>query len=49
MALLIAGFGGLTVADAGWAHTIRIVCLFGFVIRGFAAIVPRALSDDSAT
>ena len=48
VALLIAGFGGLTVAEAGWAHTIGIVCLFGFVITGFAAIVPRALSQDSA-
>jgi cytochrome d ubiquinol oxidase subunit II len=48
VALLIAGFGGLTVAEAGWAHTIGIVCLFGFVITGFAVIVPRALSEDSA-
>jgi cytochrome bd ubiquinol oxidase subunit II len=48
VALLIAGFGGLTVADAGWAHAIGVVCLFGFVITAFAAIVPRAMSEDSA-
>ena len=48
VALLIAGFGGLTVADAGWAHAIGVVCLFAFVITAFAAIVPGALTGDSA-
>ena len=46
-ALLIAGFGGLTVADAGWAHAIGVVCLFAFVVTAFAAIVPSALTGDS--
>jgi cytochrome bd ubiquinol oxidase subunit II len=48
VALLIAGFGGLTVADAGWEHAIGVVCLFAFVITAFAAIVPGALTGDSA-
>ncbi len=47
VALLIAGFGALTVADAGWAHAIGVVCLFAFVITAFAAIVPGALTGDS--
>jgi cytochrome d ubiquinol oxidase subunit II len=39
-ALLIAGFGLLTVVDAGWAHAIGAACLLGFVATGFAAAVP---------
>ena len=30
-AALLAGFGFLTVAEAGWAHAIGIVALFGFI------------------
>ena len=37
-ALLVAGFGVLTVADAGWAHAIGVVCLLAFVVTAFAAI-----------
>jgi cytochrome bd ubiquinol oxidase subunit II len=47
VALLIAGFGTLTVADAEWSHAIGVVCLFAFVVTAFAAIVPKALSEDS--
>ena len=39
-ALLIAGVGFLTVAEAGWAHAIGVACLLGFVATGFAAAVP---------
>jgi cytochrome d ubiquinol oxidase subunit II len=39
-ALLVAGFGLLNVAEAGWAHAIGAVCLLGFVVTGFAAAVP---------
>ncbi|HEY1565736.1 MAG TPA: cytochrome d ubiquinol oxidase subunit II [Solirubrobacteraceae bacterium] len=46
VALLIAGVGFLTAADAGWAHFIGVFALFGFIIVGFAAIVPGALADD---
>jgi cytochrome d ubiquinol oxidase subunit II len=47
VALLIAGVGFLTAADAAWAHVIGVFSLFGFMIIGFAAIVPRALAEDS--
>ena len=34
-ALLVAGIGFLTIADAGWAHAVGIVCLVAFVAVGF--------------
>jgi cytochrome d ubiquinol oxidase subunit II len=40
LASLIAGVGLLTVADAGWAHALGIVSLFGFVALGFPALLP---------
>ena len=46
VALLIVGIGFLNAADAGWAHAIGVFALFGFMIIGFAAIVPRALGED---
>jgi cytochrome bd ubiquinol oxidase subunit II len=45
--LLIAGFGFLTVADAGWAHAIGVVCLLAFVVTGFAAVAPAQLAGAS--
>jgi cytochrome d ubiquinol oxidase subunit II len=39
-ACLIAGIGLLTVADAGWAHALGVVSLFGFVAVGFPAALP---------
>ena len=45
-ALLIVGIGFLNAADASWAHVIGVFALFGFLILGFAAIVPRALTED---
>jgi cytochrome d ubiquinol oxidase subunit II len=47
VALLIVGVGLLNAANAPWAHAIGVVSLFGFVIVGFATIVPRALATDS--
>jgi cytochrome d ubiquinol oxidase subunit II len=44
-ACLLAGFGLLTLAEAGWAHAIGIVALLGFIGVGFAAIVPAELDD----
>ncbi len=46
VALLVAGVGLLNAADAPWAHALGVISLFGFMIVGFAAIVPRALTDD---
>jgi cytochrome bd ubiquinol oxidase subunit II len=45
MACLVAGFGLLSVADAGWAHGIGVACLLAFVALGFCAIVIPA-SDE---
>ncbi|HEV2975787.1 MAG TPA: cytochrome d ubiquinol oxidase subunit II [Solirubrobacteraceae bacterium] len=45
-ACLLAGFGLLTVAEAGWAHGLGVLALLGFVICGFFAIVPSQLADQ---
>jgi cytochrome d ubiquinol oxidase subunit II len=44
-ACLLAGFGFLTVAEAGWAHAIGVAALLGFLICGFLAVVPAQLAD----
>jgi cytochrome d ubiquinol oxidase subunit II len=41
---LLAGFGFLTVAEAGWAHAIGVVALFVFIGAGFLAVVPSQLA-----
>jgi len=43
----IAGIGLLTLADAPWAHAVGVVCLFGFIIAAFLAIVPPALAEQA--
>jgi cytochrome d ubiquinol oxidase subunit II len=43
-ACLVAGFGLLTVADAGWAHAIGVVALLAFVVLGFVAVAPGELA-----
>jgi len=43
-ACFIAGIGLLTVADAGWAHALGVVCLFGFIALGFIAVGPGELA-----
>ena len=47
VALLIAGFGLLNIANAEWAHAVGIVCLVCFVVLGFKAVIfaPGGLSD----
>jgi cytochrome d ubiquinol oxidase subunit II len=45
--LFIVGLGMLNAANAGWCHIIGVFALFGFVIAGFTAIVPRELARDS--
>jgi cytochrome d ubiquinol oxidase subunit II len=40
LACLVAGIGLLTAADAGWAHAVGVVSLFGFVAFGFPAALP---------
>ena len=46
VALFIVGLGFLNAANAGWAHIIGIVALFGFLVSGFVAVVPGALATD---
>jgi cytochrome d ubiquinol oxidase subunit II len=46
VALLVLGVGLLNAADAPWAHALGVLSLFGFMVVGFAAIVPRALAED---
>jgi cytochrome d ubiquinol oxidase subunit II len=38
-ACLLAGFGFLTIAEAGWAHAIGVVALLGFMVCGVAATI----------
>jgi cytochrome d ubiquinol oxidase subunit II len=40
VALIVVGFGLLTVAETSWAHTIGVVALLSFVAIGFLAAVP---------
>jgi cytochrome bd ubiquinol oxidase subunit II len=40
IACLVAGIGFLTVADAAWAHTLGVVCLFAFIVAAFPAALP---------
>src|SRR5579875_1510158 len=44
VALLLCGFGFLTVANSGWAHAIGIVSLIGFVIVAFVAVAPAQIA-----
>src|SRR5437879_856213 len=48
VALLIAGFGLLNVAEASWAHALGIVCLLGFFLTAFRAITHAALDGRPA-
>ena len=38
---LFGGLGFLTIANAGWAHAVGVVCLFSFMICGFLALETR--------
>jgi cytochrome d ubiquinol oxidase subunit II len=48
VALFIAGFGFLTVADAGWAHAIGVPCFLLCVVVGFRAAVLLPGRDEAA-
>jgi cytochrome d ubiquinol oxidase subunit II len=45
LACLLAGIGLLTAADAGWAHTLGVLSLLGFVALGFLAAAPADLAE----
>jgi cytochrome bd ubiquinol oxidase subunit II len=48
-ALLVAGFGLLNVAEAGWTHAVGAVCLLGFIVVGFAAAVPLERAGERSS
>jgi predicted branched-subunit amino acid permease len=43
-ASLVAGFGFLTIAEAGWAHALGVLALLGFLVFGFLAAAPSQLA-----
>jgi cytochrome bd ubiquinol oxidase subunit II len=47
VACLLAGFGLLNVADAGWAHGAGVVCLLSFVALGFRALIFAVLGSQT--
>ncbi len=47
-ACLLAGVGLLTVAEAGWAHAVGVVCLLAFVVVGVGAVDPTGLAADQS-
>jgi cytochrome bd ubiquinol oxidase subunit II len=44
-ACLVAGFGFLTIAEAGWAHALGVLALAGFLGFGFLAAAPSQLAE----
>jgi len=44
-----AGCVLLSAAEAGWAHAVGVVCLSGFILLAFGAIVVPALDEQEAT
>jgi cytochrome d ubiquinol oxidase subunit II len=48
LACLITAIGLLTAAEAGWAHALGVVSLFGFVALGFPAALPPTVGPRSA-
>jgi hypothetical protein len=49
IAFLIAGAGLLNLAYAPWAHAVGVVCLIGFIVLAFGAIVVPALDERTRT
>lgn len=47
IAALLGGVGFLTVADAGWAHAVGVLCLFACVLLGVAAVDPFGIGGAS--
>jgi cytochrome bd ubiquinol oxidase subunit II len=46
-ACLLAGFGLLTIAEAGWAHALGVLALFAFIVCGVLADQPDQLRAAS--
>jgi cytochrome d ubiquinol oxidase subunit II len=47
-ACLLAGFGLLTIAEAGWAHALGVLALLAFIVCGLFADVPAQLQSVEA-
>jgi cytochrome d ubiquinol oxidase subunit II len=45
VACAVIGFGGLTIADAGWAHAIGVAAFLAAIALGFVAAVPALLAE----
>jgi cytochrome d ubiquinol oxidase subunit II len=45
IACAVAGFGFLTVAEAGWAHAIGVTALLAAIVLGFLATIPALLAE----
>jgi cytochrome d ubiquinol oxidase subunit II len=48
LACLIVGFGLLNLTSAAWMHAIGVVCLIGFIVIAFRAIIPAALGEETS-
>jgi cytochrome d ubiquinol oxidase subunit II len=46
-ASLTSGVALLTFADASWVYAVGVLCLLGFIVSAFLAVVPRALADPA--
>jgi cytochrome d ubiquinol oxidase subunit II len=46
VACFVVGLGFLTIAEPGWAHAIGVFGFVGFVLLGFATIVPGDLGEE---
>jgi cytochrome d ubiquinol oxidase subunit II len=46
LACLIAGFGLLNVAEAGWAHALGVASLFAFIVTAFLSLRPGTLGAE---
>ncbi|MGB6162165.1 MAG: cytochrome d ubiquinol oxidase subunit II [Pseudonocardiaceae bacterium] len=45
-ACLVAGIGLLTIAEAGWAHAVGVLALFGFIALAFLAFAPADIAAE---
>lgn len=46
VALFLAGFGFLTIAESGWLHLVGVLCFVAFVLVGFRAVGPTRIAGE---
>jgi cytochrome d ubiquinol oxidase subunit II len=49
VALAVAGFGLMNIADGEWAHVAGALCYLGFIVCGFRLALPLAQPAERAT